>query len=102
MNSKPVCHICGSSQYDVIFKENVAHIHQIVKCVNYGLTYAFLLVQSTLSLGRLFWNLGVMSKSTAVQKKVQHLIDKFDLLHSAHIHLNIGDMVRMYGRKVSG
>lgn len=58
-------------------------------------------VGRTLSMGRLLWNLGVMSKSTVVQKKVQHLIDKFDLLHSGHVHLNMGDMVRVYGRKVS-
>jgi len=58
-------------------------------------------VGRTLSMGRLLWNLGVMSKSTVVQKKVQYLIDKFDLLHSGHIHLNMGDMVRVYGRKVS-
>lgn len=58
-------------------------------------------VGRTLSTGRLLWNLGVMSKSKFVQKKLQNIIDNYDLLHSAHIHLNMGDMVRMYGRKVS-
>jgi 2-polyprenyl-3-methyl-5-hydroxy-6-metoxy-1,4-benzoquinol methylase len=54
----------------------------------------------TLSLGRLLWNLGVMSKSTAVQQSVQGVINRFDLLRSGpRLYLNMGDMVRMYSRK---
>ena len=34
------CTICRSSEYDVVFKENEAQIHQIVKCAKCGLMYA--------------------------------------------------------------
>jgi SAM-dependent methyltransferase len=34
------CAICDSSEYDVVFRENEAQIHQIVKCTNCGLMYA--------------------------------------------------------------
>jgi len=57
-------------------------------------------VGRTLSLGRLLWNLGVMSKSAAIQGSLQGLIDRLDLLRSGpRIRLNMGDMVRMYCRK---
>ena len=54
----------------------------------------------TLSVGRLLWNLGVMSKSFAVQRGVKGVIDRLDLFNSGpRFHLNIGDMVRIYCRK---
>ena len=57
-------------------------------------------VGRTLSLGRLLWNLGVMSKSAAIQRSLQGLIDRLDLLRSGpRIRMNMGDMVRMYCRK---
>jgi len=35
------CNICGSIEYKVLYKETEAQIHQIVKCTNCGLMYAF-------------------------------------------------------------
>ena len=40
MGKEIKCTICGSSEYDIVFKENEAQIHQIVKCSNCGLMYA--------------------------------------------------------------
>ena len=57
-------------------------------------------VGRTVSVGRLLWNLGVMSKSAAVQRILLGIIDRLDLrLSGPRIYLNMGDMVRMYCRK---
>lgn len=53
-----------------------------------------------LSIGRLLWNLGVMSKNETVQRRVQSVIDRYDLQRSGpRISMNMGDMVRMYCRR---
>lgn len=57
-------------------------------------------VGRTLSLGRLLWNLRGTSKSPKTQRTFKNFIDRFDLLHAGHhIHLNMGDIVRLYFRK---
>jgi 2-polyprenyl-3-methyl-5-hydroxy-6-metoxy-1,4-benzoquinol methylase len=54
----------------------------------------------TLSAGRLLWNLGVMSQKVTVQRSVQGVIDRLDLLRSGpRIHINMRDMVRIYSRR---
>jgi 2-polyprenyl-3-methyl-5-hydroxy-6-metoxy-1,4-benzoquinol methylase len=57
-------------------------------------------VGRTVSLGRLLWNIGVMSKSRAVQHWLQSLVERLNLLRSGpRIRLNARDMVRIYCRK---
>ena len=44
MPEKPICILCGSLDIKIIFKEGVAQIHQIVKCQECGLMFAFPIV----------------------------------------------------------
>ena len=55
-------------------------------------------VGRSLNLARLLWNVGVMSKSRAVQRTIGKLSD---LLHlqAVHLRLNVRDMQRMVLRK---
>ncbi|HMN77981.1 MAG TPA: class I SAM-dependent methyltransferase [Burkholderiaceae bacterium] len=55
-------------------------------------------VGRTMSLSRLLWNFGVMSKSTSAQRMLKAVIDR-PSLHSRHIHLNAKDMLRIYARR---
>jgi 2-polyprenyl-3-methyl-5-hydroxy-6-metoxy-1,4-benzoquinol methylase len=56
-------------------------------------------VGRTVSLGRLLWNLGVISKSKLLQRAIDRLNDAWDLIHRGRLYLNTGDMVRVYARK---
>lgn len=56
-------------------------------------------VGRSMSLGRLLWNLGVMSKSKPLQRATDKLIDAGGLLHRGRLYLNTRDMVRIYARK---
>jgi 2-polyprenyl-3-methyl-5-hydroxy-6-metoxy-1,4-benzoquinol methylase len=56
-------------------------------------------VGRTLSLGRLLWNLGVMSKSRALQRAIDLLNDAGRLLHRGRLYLNTRDMIRVYARQ---
>ena len=55
-------------------------------------------VGRTMSIARLLWNIGVISKSENVLRFLQKLSGKFGLDHR-HIYLNLHDMVRIYARK---
>jgi glycosyltransferase involved in cell wall biosynthesis/SAM-dependent methyltransferase len=57
-------------------------------------------VGRTVSLGRLLWNLGVMARSATLQRLIAGLNARLQLTRHGHIHLNTGDMVRLYARKV--
>jgi 2-polyprenyl-3-methyl-5-hydroxy-6-metoxy-1,4-benzoquinol methylase len=61
-----------------------------VEAVNY--------VGRSLNLARLLWNVGVMSKSRAVQRTIGRLSDLLHL-HAVHLRLNARDMQRMALRK---
>jgi len=56
-------------------------------------------VGRTMSLGRLLWNVGVMSKSKAVQQMIERLSAALGLMHRGRLHLNTRDMVRVFARK---
>jgi 2-polyprenyl-3-methyl-5-hydroxy-6-metoxy-1,4-benzoquinol methylase len=58
------------------------------------------LVGRTMSLGRLLFNIGVMTKNTKIQDRLAALATSLGL-EKYYIYLNVGDMVRMYARKVS-
>ena len=57
-------------------------------------------VGRTMSISRLLWNIGVMSKSNAVQRVLQLISQKL-ALEGKHIYLNARDMIRIYARKVA-
>jgi hypothetical protein len=61
-----------------------------VEVVNY--------VGRSLNLARLLWNVGVISKSGAVQRAIGRLSDLLHL-HAIHMRLNLRDMQRMVLRK---
>jgi SAM-dependent methyltransferase len=61
-----------------------------VEIVNY--------VGRSLNLARLLWNVGVISKSGAVQRAIGRLSDLLHL-HAIHMRLNLRDMQRMVLRK---
>ena len=56
-------------------------------------------VGRTMSLGRLLWNLGVMSKSKALQRLIERTSAVFELARRGRLYLNAGDMLRVYARK---
>ena len=56
-------------------------------------------VGRTVSLGRLLWNIGVMSKSKTVQQVIERLSAAWDLMHRGRLYLNTRDMVRIFARK---
>jgi len=58
-------------------------------------------VGRTMSLGRLLWNIGVMSKSKTVQRMIERLSAALGLLHRGRLYLNARDMVRVFARKRS-
>src|SRR5213592_551142 len=58
-------------------------------------------VGRTVSLGRLLWNIGVMSKSKTVQRMIERLSAALGLLHRGRLYLNARDMVRVFARKRS-
>jgi hypothetical protein len=47
------------------------------------------------------WNIGVMSKSKAVQQMIERLSAALGLMHRGRLHLNTRDMVRVFARKRS-
>lgn len=55
-------------------------------------------VGRTVSAGRLLWNLGVMSKSRAVQQTLERLSTACDLMDRGRLYLNTRDMIRVYAR----
>lgn len=57
-------------------------------------------VGRTMSLARLLWNIGVISKSEGVSRVLQALSEKIGL-DRRHIYLNLHDMVRIYAKKLS-
>ena len=57
-------------------------------------------VGRTMSLGRLLWNIGVMSKSKTVQQMIERLSAALGLMHRGRLHLNTRDMVRIFARKI--
>jgi 2-polyprenyl-3-methyl-5-hydroxy-6-metoxy-1,4-benzoquinol methylase len=59
------------------------------------------LVGRSLNLERLFWNLGVMSKSHRIQAFLESIARKLRL-DRVRLRLNMRDMVRVYCRKPSG
>jgi hypothetical protein len=50
---------------------------------------------------RVLWNIGVMSKSKAVQQMIERLSAALGLMHRGRLHLNTRDMVRVFARKRS-
>jgi 2-polyprenyl-3-methyl-5-hydroxy-6-metoxy-1,4-benzoquinol methylase len=58
-------------------------------------------VGRTVSLGRLLWNIGVMSKSKTMQRMIERLSAALGLLHRGRLYLNARDMVRVFARKRS-
>ena len=56
-------------------------------------------VGRTVSLGRVLWNIGVMSKSKTVQQVIERLSAAWDLMHRGRLYLNTRDMVRIFARK---
>ena len=56
-------------------------------------------VGRTVSLGRLLWNIGVMSKSPALQRSVEKLSSAAGLRRRARLYLNMRDMIRVFVRK---
>jgi SAM-dependent methyltransferase len=59
------------------------------------------LVGRTMSLARLLFNIGVMTKNGKVQNRLAALATSLGL-EKYHIYINAKDMVRMYARKVGG
>src|SRR2546430_3729832 len=58
-------------------------------------------VGRTLTLGRLLWNIGVMSKSKTVQQMIESLSAALGLMHRGRLYLNTRDIVRVFARKVA-
>lgn len=56
-------------------------------------------VGRTMSLGQLLWNVGVVSKSEALQRLIERLVTALDLRRRGRVHLNMRDMIRIYARK---
>ena len=56
-------------------------------------------VGRTLSVERLLWNIGVMSKSKVVQQTLQSLSQRFGL-EQRYLYLNVRDMIRIYARRI--
>ena len=57
-------------------------------------------VGRSLTIGRLMWNLGVMSKSDRVQRFMERISGRLQL-DKAHLYLNMRDMQRACVRKVA-
>lgn len=57
-------------------------------------------VGRSVSLGRLLWNVGVMSKRRGLQQSIDRLNAAWGLLDRGRLHLNVGDMIRVYARAV--
>lgn len=55
-------------------------------------------VGRTMTVARLLWNLGIMSKSPRVQRALDAISARL-ALGERHIHLNASDMIRIYARK---
>ena len=55
-------------------------------------------VGRTMSLGRLLWNLGVMSKSRTLVRLIARVSEALDLARRGRLYLNAGDMLRIYAR----
>lgn len=58
-------------------------------------------VGRTMSLSRLLWNIGVMSKSAAAQRALKTVGERLDL-EKRYIYLNARDMLRIYARRDRG
>lgn len=56
-------------------------------------------VGRTLSVGRLLWNIGVVSKSGAVQRGVDAINRRFGL-ERRHLYINAKDMIRIFARRL--
>jgi len=57
-------------------------------------------VGRTASIGRMLWNIGVMSKSKLIQRTVEWANSKLGLADRTGIYLNTRDMVRVFAKKV--
>jgi len=55
-------------------------------------------VGRTMSLGRLLWNLGVMSKSKTLARLIERASAALDLARRGRLYLNAGDMLRVHAR----
>ena len=58
-------------------------------------------VGRTVSLGRLLWNIGVMSKSKTVQQMIERVSGALGLIHRGRLYLNTRDMLRVFARRVA-
>jgi SAM-dependent methyltransferase len=56
-------------------------------------------VGRTVSLGRLLWNIGVISKSKLLQQMIEKVSNALGLIHRGRLYLNTRDMVRVFARK---
>jgi hypothetical protein len=56
-------------------------------------------VGRSMSIGRLLWNFGVMSKWGALQRAIDRLNDRWGLLRRGRLYLNARDMMRVYARR---
>ncbi len=56
-------------------------------------------VGRTVSLGRLLWNIGVISKSTTIQHLIERLNVTLGLFQRCRLRLNMRDMIRVFARK---
>jgi SAM-dependent methyltransferase len=58
-------------------------------------------VGRTVSLGRLLWNIGVMSKNRTLQHMIERVSNALGLIHRGRLYLNTGDMLRVFARRVA-
>ena len=57
-------------------------------------------VGRTVSLGRLLWNVGVMSKNAALQRWIEKLNAAQDLARRGKLYINARDMLRVFARRM--
>jgi SAM-dependent methyltransferase len=57
-------------------------------------------VGRTVSLGRLLWNVGVMSKNSLLRRQIDRLNESLDLQRRGKVYLNTRDMIRVIAARV--
>lgn len=72
MNQTGVCNNCKKCDYNVIYKRNVAQVHQIVKCKNCGLMYAYPL---HIDLTKMYWEGSSPIKMPLFSKQFGNMVD---------------------------
>jgi SAM-dependent methyltransferase len=74
MNNTSSCNNCKQSDYTVVYKRNVAQVHQIVKCKNCGLMYAYPL---NIDPTEMYWegSSNTPSKKPLFSKQLGNMVD---------------------------